>query len=193
MEGRRVHVVGDTIVDSYTHCAMIGGQTKTPTMSVAFERKVDFVGGAGIVAKHLMAAGAEVALFSTALGNDPLKDFVIEDLKGAGVELNAVIDETRPTVNKNAIVVGGYRLLKVDTLDNRSISDDVLGKVIAKVKDCRRSMRRSIPISDGGILLTSVPSPSGSRRSCPMCPGVADSLRVASQLAATLLSSRAST
>src|SRR5207247_8345369 len=24
-----VHVVGDTIVDSYTHCAMIGGQTKT--------------------------------------------------------------------------------------------------------------------------------------------------------------------
>ena len=45
--GRRVHVVGDTIVDSYTHCAMIGGQTKTPTMSVLFERKVDYVGGAG--------------------------------------------------------------------------------------------------------------------------------------------------
>ena len=30
---------------------------------------------------------------------------------------------TRPTTNKNAIVAGGYRLLKVDTLDNRSISD----------------------------------------------------------------------
>ena len=44
MTGRRVHVV-DTIVDSYTHCAaMIGGQTKTPTMSVLFERKVDYVG-----------------------------------------------------------------------------------------------------------------------------------------------------
>ena len=42
MTGRRVHVVGDTIVDSYTHCAMIGGQTKTPTMSVLFERKVDY-------------------------------------------------------------------------------------------------------------------------------------------------------
>jgi len=47
MRGHRVHVVGDTIVDSYTYCAMIGGQTKTPTLSVAFERKVDFVGGAG--------------------------------------------------------------------------------------------------------------------------------------------------
>ena len=133
MEGRRVHVVGDTIVDSYTQCAMIGGQTKTPTLSVAFERKIDYVGGAGIVAKHLMAAGASVT-FSTVLGNDALKGFVVDDLKAAGVELNAIVDETRPTVNKNAIVVGGYRLLKVDTLDNRSISDDVLEKLIAKVK-----------------------------------------------------------
>src|SRR6266487_2629040 len=32
MEGHQVHVVGDTIVDSYSHCAMLGGQTKTPTM-----------------------------------------------------------------------------------------------------------------------------------------------------------------
>src|SRR5262245_20262438 len=39
MAGSCVHVVGDTIVDSYTHCAMIGGQTKTPTMSVLYERR----------------------------------------------------------------------------------------------------------------------------------------------------------
>jgi rfaE bifunctional protein kinase chain/domain len=133
LKGHRVHVVGDTIVDSYTYCAMIGGQTKTPTMSVAFERKVDFVGGAGIVAKHLIAAGAEVT-FSTVLGNDSLKDFVIADLTKSGVKLNAIVDDTRPTVNKNAIVVGGYRLLKVDTLDNRSISDDVLAKLHSDVK-----------------------------------------------------------
>jgi rfaE bifunctional protein kinase chain/domain len=133
MEGQRVHVVGDTIVDSYTYCTMIGGQTKTPTLSVAFERKIDYVGGAGVVAKHLMAAGAKVA-FSTVLGSDPLKDFVIDDLKSAGVELNAIIDETRPTVNKNAIVVGGYRLLKIDTLDNRSISDDVLSKLQSNIR-----------------------------------------------------------
>src|SRR4029077_15551133 len=125
MHGGCVERVGDTIVNSYTYCAMIGGQTKTPTLSVAFERKVDFVGGAGVVAKHLIAAGADVT-FSTVLGHDLLKDFVIDDLRSSGVKLNRVIDETRPTVNKNAIVVGGYRLVKVDTLDNRSISDDVL-------------------------------------------------------------------
>ena len=53
MAGKSVHVIGDTIVDSYTQCTMIGGQTKTPTMSVLFDKKEDYVGGAGIVAKHL--------------------------------------------------------------------------------------------------------------------------------------------
>jgi rfaE bifunctional protein kinase chain/domain/rfaE bifunctional protein nucleotidyltransferase chain/domain len=132
MAGHRVHVVGDTIVDSYTHCAMIGGQTKTPTMSVLFERKADFVGGAAIVAKHLRAAGGEV-VFSTVLGNDQLKSMVLEDLKADGIDVRAVIDPSRPTVNKNAIVVGGYRLLKVDTLDNRSISDQILHEMTATV------------------------------------------------------------
>ena len=120
-KGLKVHVVGDTIVDSYTYCNMIGGMTKTPTMSVLFQKKVDYVGGAAVVAKHLKAAGADVT-FSTVLGNDALKDFVLEDLKKAGVEVHAIIDETRPTTNKNAIVAEGYRLLKVDTLDNRAIS-----------------------------------------------------------------------
>jgi cytidyltransferase-like protein len=76
----KVHVVGDTIVDSYTHCAPIGGMTKTPTMSMRYEKRLDFVGGAAIVAKHLKAAGAHVS-FSTVLGKDPLAEFVLSDLK----------------------------------------------------------------------------------------------------------------
>jgi rfaE bifunctional protein kinase chain/domain len=135
-KGIKVHVVGDTIVDSYTYCNMIGGMTKTPTMSVLFQEKVDYVGGAGIVAKHLKAAGAEVT-FSTVVGNDAYKDLVLDDLQKACVNVQAIVDETRPTTNKNAIVAEGYRLLKVDTLDNRSISDrnvDRLKKQIAANK-----------------------------------------------------------
>lgn len=134
MVGRRAHVVGDTIVDSLTRCAMIGGQTKTPTMSVLYEDRQDYIGGAGIVAKHLRAAGADV-VFSTVLGDDDLKDFVLEGMADAGVEMRAAIDKTRPTTNKNAFVVGGYRLLKVDTLDNRSVTGRVLNKMVKSVKE----------------------------------------------------------
>lgn len=132
LSGIRVHVVGDTIVDSYTECSMIGGGAKTPTMSVRFESKHDFTGGAAVVAKHLRAAGGDV-VFSTVLGDDALKDQVLKDLDGYGVRAHPVIDPTRPTTNKNAIVVGGYRLLKIDTLDNRSVSEKVLKQLVAQV------------------------------------------------------------
>jgi len=126
--GRRVHVVGDTIIDSLTHASMIGGQTKTPTISVLFERRADYIGGAAIVAQHLRAAGAEVT-FSTVLGEDPFKDLVLESLGRLGIDCHATVDKSRPTTNKNAIVAGGYRLLKIDTLDNRSITDDILQSI----------------------------------------------------------------
>jgi rfaE bifunctional protein kinase chain/domain len=134
--GKRVHVVGDTIVDSLTQCTMIGGQTKTPTVSVLFQHRNDYIGGAAIVAQHLRAAGAEVTL-STVLGADDLKDYVIEELAKYGVNTWAIIDPTRPTINKNAIVAEGYRLLKVDTLDNRSISDDIQRKLAAGVSEVK--------------------------------------------------------
>jgi len=132
--GKRVHVVGDTIVDSLTQCAMIGGQTKTPTMSVLFEERQDYIGGAAIVAQHLRAAGADV-VFSTVLGDDPLRLFVLNGLKKNGIEVLDIVDRTRPTTNKNAIVAEGYRLLKVDTLDNRSISDDILRRLADAIAD----------------------------------------------------------
>ena len=130
LAGLRVHVVGDTIVDTLTRTTLIGANAKTPTFSCRYEGRTDFVGGAGVVAKHLRAAGADVT-FSTVLGDDALKDFVLEDLKIAGVATKAVIDSTRPTTNKNSFIAGGYRLLKVDMLDNRSVSEKTLEKLCA--------------------------------------------------------------
>lgn len=162
MPSKTVHVVGDTIIDSLTQCAMIGGQTKTPTMSVLFENKTDYIGGAGIVAKHLRSAGADVK-FSTVLGQDALAEFALNGLRDFDVEVLPVIDSTRPTTNKNAIVVGGYRLLKVDTLDNSTISDAILEELIEDIReikadavvfsDFRHGMfnRRTIPGLIGAI------------------------------------------
>jgi bifunctional ADP-heptose synthase (sugar kinase/adenylyltransferase) len=68
-----------------------------------------------------------------------------------------IIDRARPTTNKNAYVCGDYRLLKVDTLDNRSITDkqaDMIAGQIANVhaeavvfSDFRHGIfnRRTIP------------------------------------------------
>ena len=73
---------------------------------------------------------------------------MLEGLSKAGVKCRPLIDTTRPTTNKNAIIAGGYRLLKVDTLDNRSISDAIvleLAKAIATENVRRAGVQRLPP------------------------------------------------
>jgi rfaE bifunctional protein kinase chain/domain len=131
-----VHVVGDTIVDSYSRTNFVGGQTKTPTFSVLFDKKDDYIGGAAIVALHLKAAGAKV-VFSTIIGNDVLGKYVISHLRKSKIIINYLFDNNRPTTNKNTFISSSYRLLKVDTLDNTPISEETIEKFIKKIKSIR--------------------------------------------------------
>lgn len=133
--GLRVHVLGDTIVDSYVYCNPIGSSTnKTPTLSVKLEDQVDFAGGAAVVARHLRAGGAEVT-FSTVLGDDAYRDFVMKEMASRGIRCQTVVDATRPTTQKAAYIANGYRLLKVDRVDNRSISERIVAQFQAALQE----------------------------------------------------------
>ena len=124
----KVHVIGDTIIDTHTKTNLIGGYLKTPTPSVLYQETKDYTGGAAIVAKHLKKAGAKVC-FTTILGNDKLKDFVIDEMKKSKIKLNFIVDKTRPTTNKNTIMTTGYNLLKIDKVDNQPISGSILNRI----------------------------------------------------------------
>ncbi len=118
----KVHVVGDTIVDGYSYCSLLGGAPKSPTFSVKHEKTDLFAGGAAVVAKHLKSAGARVS-FATILGEDPLREFILDDMQAAGVEFMPLVDKTRPTTHKERFIADGYKMLQVDRVDNRTISD----------------------------------------------------------------------
>ena len=59
---------------------MIGGQTKTPTLSVLYNDEEKYIGGAGIVAKHLNEAGGDVT-FTSVVGDDELGHYAYNELK----------------------------------------------------------------------------------------------------------------
>jgi rfaE bifunctional protein kinase chain/domain/rfaE bifunctional protein nucleotidyltransferase chain/domain len=144
LKNHSVHVVGDTIVDTYTRTTLIGGQTKTPTFSVLKEQEDNYIGGAAIVARHISATGAQV-YFSTVLGDDNHKDFVLDGLKETNITILPIIDSTRPTTNKNVFISSGYRLLKVDTLDNRPIFQNDINEISNHIKNTKA---RAIVFSD---------------------------------------------
>jgi rfaE bifunctional protein kinase chain/domain len=121
----KVHVVGDTIVDGYSYCSLLGGAAKSPTFSVKHERTDLFAGGAAVVAKHLKGTGAQVS-FATVLGEDTLRNFVVEDMQNAGIAFMPSLDRARPTTYKERFLADGYKLLQVDRVDNRTISDKIL-------------------------------------------------------------------
>ena len=129
-----MHVVGDTIVDTYTKTNFIGGQTKTPTFSVLYDKEESYVGGAAIVALHMKAAGAKVK-FTTIISNDKKGKFVKNELKKNKIQCNFFEEKNRPTTNKNTFISSTYRLLKVDTLSNAPISEYTLSKIVNKIKN----------------------------------------------------------
>ena len=129
----KIHVVGDTIVDTHTITELIGGQIKTPTLSVKFNKNNFYLGGAAVVASHLSAAGCEV-YFSTILGNDQLGRFVISNLKKRNIKTLPIIIDNRPTTEKKIIIANNYRIIKIDTLDNAAISLNDSQKICQNIK-----------------------------------------------------------
>lgn len=129
----KVHVVGDIIVDTLLKTELIGGQTKTPTLSVLKKDEINYVGGAGVVAKHLQSAGAKVTI-SSIIGNDNLGKFVINDLKKNKIKLNIVLDKNRPTTNKKSVICENHRMLKIDSLDNTPIVESQIRKLSDFIK-----------------------------------------------------------
>lgn len=130
----RVHVVGDTIVDRYSYCSLLGQSAKSASFSVRQERSDVFAGGAAIVAKHVQSFGASVTL-TTVLGNDDLCDFIIDDLTAARVRLRPLVDKGRPTTLKERYIADGQRMLQVDRVDNRLASDRLRRTIAQLVHD----------------------------------------------------------
>jgi cytidyltransferase-like protein len=53
LTGLKVHVVGDTIVDTYSYCSLLGATAKSPTFSVKHDFSEQYAGGAAVGARHM--------------------------------------------------------------------------------------------------------------------------------------------
>ena len=58
-------------------------------------------------------------------------------MKEEGIKIKFIVDKNRPTTYKNAIVANNYRLVKVDTLDNSSISDAIVEQLVEKISETK--------------------------------------------------------
>lgn len=128
-----IHVIGDLIVDKYNYCDLIGQSTKTPTFSVRPFKSENFIGGAGIVAKHLKAMGANVT-FTTIAGEDNYKSYVQKDLQKEKINFNILTNKSKQTVLKERFWSNNYKLIQVDYVDNAIVDKDNQKKISNLIK-----------------------------------------------------------
>jgi rfaE bifunctional protein kinase chain/domain len=122
MQGLKICVVGDTIVDEYIQCDPLGMSQEDPTIVVTPIMSNRFLGGAAIVAAHARGLGAGSVSLITVTGEDETKAYLADKLQAYGVDAKLVIDESRPTSLKQRYRAGNKTLLRVSHLRQHKIS-----------------------------------------------------------------------
>jgi rfaE bifunctional protein kinase chain/domain/rfaE bifunctional protein nucleotidyltransferase chain/domain len=122
---RRVVIVGETVVDTYVHCAWPEVTGESPVLALRPVEQTSYDGGAAIIARHAAALGARPTLV-TALPRSDDAAALVERLQAEGIEVIPVASEA-PLPTKERFVVGREKVVKLDrtrpqTLDTRARS-----------------------------------------------------------------------
>lgn len=117
----KILVVGDVIIDRYTHGTRLGISAETPTIVANLTREETFVGGAGLVVRNLLRLGNTVTLVTPGrselaslflAGTDPITQVEASRLKVEPWEL-----EGWSTTEKRRYFVEQYKLLQYDIVN----------------------------------------------------------------------------
>ena len=110
--GLRVLIVGDVILDRYVLCDATDLASEAPMMTLTRLEERRYVGGAGIVARHVVGLGATAFVLSTA-ADGPGCDHVRETFENESIEAKLIPSRTR-LPEKIRYLVETTKLLRVE-------------------------------------------------------------------------------
>ncbi|MBL8764846.1 MAG: adenylyltransferase/cytidyltransferase family protein [Phycisphaerae bacterium] len=113
--GRRMLVVGETILDTYVLCDRPEIAGESPIMTLRPLERRGYDGGAAVIARHLAAMGARPVLV-TALPDSPASEAVRRRLASEGIEVRAIEVDT-PIAEKQRYLVGAQKVMKLNQLE----------------------------------------------------------------------------
>jgi rfaE bifunctional protein kinase chain/domain len=128
----RLVIIGDTIVDNYVACDALGMSAEAPVLVVKELENREFSGGASIVASHVSALGATCHYISV-VGKDKQSDVVVKSLIDQGVNMDIIIDASRPTTYKTRYMVENQKLFRVSRIKDHKVSEKIEQEIIDKL------------------------------------------------------------
>jgi rfaE bifunctional protein kinase chain/domain len=144
MAQQHVLVIGDVLLDAYLWGASERISPEAPVPVVRVERESFALGGAGNVARNVVALGAGCTLIGV-VGDDGAGARVTELAAAEGIESGVVIDPERPTTLKSRVVARGQQMLRID----REIALPIAARVRSEILS---ELGRASSKVDGAIL-----------------------------------------
>jgi D-beta-D-heptose 7-phosphate kinase/D-beta-D-heptose 1-phosphate adenosyltransferase len=130
MQGRRVVVLGDAMLDVYLSGDAHRVSPEAPVPVVAVTARRHALGGAGNVAANAAAIGAEGRLV-TVIGDDPRGDAVRSEMERHGLRGDhLVVAAARATTSKTRVVARGQLIVRIDEEVDTDIADDTAAELV---------------------------------------------------------------
>jgi rfaE bifunctional protein nucleotidyltransferase chain/domain len=111
--GKRVLVVGETILDTYVLCDRPDVAGESPVMTLRPVERRHYDGGAAILARHAAAMGAKPVIVTALRPDDPQGEALRRRLVAEGIEVRSIgCEQSLP--EKQRFLVGAQKVMKVD-------------------------------------------------------------------------------
>lgn len=154
VRGKRVAVVGDTLLDRYTHGQAAGLAADAPAIHFKPQQEDDHPGGAAIIALHLRALGAQPVLM-TSLGRDLASLNLRDSLESAGVDVRCVEREAGLPI-KQRFLLDGRSVFKVDHAISEPLNSTHRARLAEMLTEASGSLD-AVVFTDFGLGVTSPP------------------------------------
>ncbi len=115
MRGRRVVVIGETILDEYVVCDQPEVASESPVMTLRPLERREYDGGAAVITRHLAALGARPILL-TGLPRSAEGEAARRRLAGEGIDVRSVTLDGA-LARKQRYLVGTQKVMKVNALE----------------------------------------------------------------------------
>jgi rfaE bifunctional protein nucleotidyltransferase chain/domain len=136
MSALKVLVVGDTILDRYEYCQVLGKSSKDPILAVKHSSTDLFVGGVLAVGNHLSSFVGGVNLLTILGEHDRHEEFITEHLDPA-VRPHFMTKPGAPTLVKHRLI-DGYalqKLIEIYVMDDSPLPPDLDRDFCRKFRD----------------------------------------------------------
>jgi len=150
--GRRVVVVGQSIIDTYVLCDRPDVAGEGPIMTLRPLERRSYDGGAAIVARHLAAMGARPTLV-TALPRSLEAEALRERLLGEGVAVES-IERRTALPEKQRFLVGAQKVMKLDLFERETLDGAQKERIVQTARDAADGADAAIVVDFAPTLIS---------------------------------------